>query len=617
MPEPSIEIRTRLRTEEAEAEARSLGEQIASSILPTIDVVELATRAWDLFAGAVSSVAGFVREGIDAAAESEVVQRQLTQALRDQGDATGELYLRTAAFNEVTQRKLGIDDDDLAQMQVRLLSLGVLSSELEDATRATLGLAEATGREGTRAATQVAKAFAEQGEEMDHLIGLYSIAEARTETYAGATQRLDTQVGALQEDLGGVVTSSRDVRTGIDDMTRLVVLLRQRVDDASEALGGMADSGGRAVSTMASLGAAYVEIETRALGALDWMLDQSAALRAIRDVGSSVVGVLRDIGAASLESADVTEQGRTLARLALQGGGGEAAPRTIGSARIDVRDRLGLDVVAERRRAAAERAREAEAARRAEERAEAERERAAERSLATAQRAVGLQRERERELVEFAGEQAERNSARLLDAQVRADELAEEQRRERLDAERQFWDSLGSVVAGGVAGYIASIASMAAAGESIDAGAMLGGLLVQIGQAAVALGTTAVLAGTVGQLVPFLLPATGGAAGVGAGLALIAGGAGVIALGSAMGGGGASSGATGRGAPGAAPGGGSVTGAAPAGFVSSSSRAPQTTVINVSLGTAAIVGTEREVGRRLSDMIRSSRSLDPTWSGGR
>lgn len=111
------------------------------------------------------------------------------------------------------------------------------------------------------------------------------------------------------------------------------------------------------------------------------------------------------------------------------------------------------------------------------------------------------------------------------------------------------WQSYGgavqSTIGSNLSGALAEIASgNSSVGDALKK--MAGETIVTLGQYLVQLGTSAVIAGTLGTVVPFLAGPTGGAVSVGAGLAAIAGGAAMIGIGSAIGGRGGSAPAAGR-----------------------------------------------------------------------
>lgn len=226
---------------------------------------------------------------------------------------------------------------------------------------------------------------------------------------------------------------------------------------------------------------------------------------------------------------------------------------------------------------------------------EAEKQRQ-ERLLELQQEYQDAQRERARQEETLA---RERNRAQVDAANENV--IAQEQM--LTDIQNMVRDSTNALIAEGIG---VAIAESIAGGDALGAlRSLAGGIITTLGQMLLQMGTAAVIAGTLGTIVPFLAPATGGTAGVGAGLAAMAGGAALIAVGSAISGGGGGGGASSAPTVGVtqAVAGPSGVPAFATSFSSGGGEGGGRTY-NIYLGHAAVVGSSpAEAGRQIQSYL--------------
>lgn len=171
--------------------------------------LELAGKAIGLVTGAMSIAIGHATKWAQASAAAQQAQTRLASV-------TGTHFAALQKLNTELQRKLGIDDDDLANVQSKLRALGVQTSQLERATKATIGYSEATGKDLLAATKQVATAFKKGGDEVARLAGLFHVAEDAANTFTGETRRLRTLWGELDETLGDSITKSSGLKEAME-----------------------------------------------------------------------------------------------------------------------------------------------------------------------------------------------------------------------------------------------------------------------------------------------------------------------------------------------------------------------------------------------------------------
>ncbi|MEM6367776.1 MAG: hypothetical protein AAF851_05670 [Myxococcota bacterium] len=202
--------------------------------------LELVGKAYRLVAGSVGAFAGAIDNLIDLASEQERAERRAIAAIRLRGQFTEENFQSLQRFNGAIQQSIGVGDEQLLQLQGTLAALGVMPGELENATRATIGLAEATGSDFNSAARLAARALGGQvsaltrygisakdaGDAQRQLNGLFAIAEANGQTLATRLAVLEANTGDFQEVLGQAVTRSGSLSASIDSLSGFVIELQ-------------------------------------------------------------------------------------------------------------------------------------------------------------------------------------------------------------------------------------------------------------------------------------------------------------------------------------------------------------------------------------------------------
>lgn len=652
MTEPAVEVQAKLNVDEAKAASQSLGQQILSSITPTIDVANVAAKAVGFLKDSLVSAFESVKESIDAALEAEAAQAKFASALRLSGDVTGATLGRLQAYNTELSRKIGIDDDDLAGIQTKLIALGVEKDQLESATKATLGYAEATGKDALAATKQVAKAFEEGGEKAERMEAMFSIAEARAETLSGTFQRIGVQSSELSEDFGALIISNGDVGKTAKNAADTIEFLREKLKEAKGPISDVAGETAKTAdlfSSLVTIGAAVIpefvgQIAAHFPGATAIVRNLGDGYAFLRDMANEAAEKIRAPVLAAAKEAEFAAKILTLAGDAPQSGprypGDEESEKEIAATnkRRAKEATEGLRNPAKGTRVGGESDEQKAAAKKAEQEY---------RDIAAEGAAAQKELDDQEKKIKQAKIEAETEFNNLLkadfDDKLRIQQHYEDRRKaatervantraKELEVEEKSWDKMrrafsqnihdvnDALFAGlgtiqdGLGGFFTGLAAAIGAGEEIDVGHMFGKMLTQMGASAIALGTAAVAGGAVGSVVPFLAPVTGGPAGIGAGAGLIAAGALAVGLGSAMGGGGESAPAPSSGA--GSPGGGARVGRSsappdvPRGFSrDDGSEGGRTTIINVGLGRGFVHGTPRQIGTELASMIEAARGL--------
>jgi len=172
-----------------------------------------------------AAIAGFLK----LAADQEQAVRELESALRANGESVALWSQRLQDAASELQRITVFGDEFILQQQKMLLNLGVTADQLDEATRASIGLAVAMGSDLKSAVRNYSLALSgnflmlnryipavrEANNVIDKLAALnefaakgFEQAQAETETFRGATLQLKNAIGDLGELLGDVFIPS-------------------------------------------------------------------------------------------------------------------------------------------------------------------------------------------------------------------------------------------------------------------------------------------------------------------------------------------------------------------------------------------------------------------------
>lgn len=578
---PRITAALGLDTEEADRALREWGAKSKFSLTDANQGLELLSKGWSVVSGFVGTAVEKLTAWTMASAEAEKTQRLL-------GAAVGDHYDKLAAFNQATAQKLGMDDDDLAKMQTKLVGLGVQAQKLEEATKATLGLA-ASGKDAGRATMEVAKAFIEGGAEAKRLTELYALAEVEAGTFEGRARALQTAWSELDEAFGSSVTNSDAVKEGIGGITKALQQLAKEASDESfvHPLDELADRVARGWNKATAWVARGIAEQAGMVGGF------------INKIGTALKAVSKgDYSALGFENAGDQMPGMSLARVLTAYADG-ADPQGIFTEPLPPDAPLKGKPPTKTPRSVGTS------------------------PMVTPEQVMGGQN-RYTEYDLESEKKAMDAAAKALDYQAGiaklVDERREEQRRKREEydaleeeATQQHYARLATIGWSGVTGFVSGTIQAWTSGRASMGEAALsafGGMLAQLGQGLFAMGAGAVAAGILGTVAPIFAPATGGQLGVAAGLGLMAAGGTLMAFGGLASAAASSSKST----PSSAPTGGgrAVTGSV-SGYVpsaSSRSNGPTQIVIPVSVGRGSVV-TAGDLGREIYDALREHDSRLP------
>ena len=517
---PAVEIPVKIEKNQAEKDVKQLSKNMFKSFADIKAGFDLAAKGLSVLGSALGSVNKLAKESIKLAMTQQENERKLMQAANMRGKFTRQQFKDLQKLNSETQQATGIGDEYQLQMQAQMAMMGVSNDQLVKATRATIGLSEATGSDLNSSMRIVARTLQgntsslkrygiqakDSKEAMEMLLQNFEIAKDKSKTLAGQLKILGANFGDLQETWGMGVAKSDRVVTAFEAINNAVLRLNNFF--ASQQGAKLIDVwfkrlllfGGKTLEVFISISRqidhmsgkthnisaqrehvmnfAKTQItDEQAQGAgfknaNDWARQQ--AFRLVPETFAEVMQSLADELIATAQK-PFKPGGRPIATGA---GGGKPKTGATGKGISLKGDVFGFD-------------------------ADDQRE---------------FERNREKRIEQLDQWFAMREAKKARDKEFNDAELAQTQ---------QFYDQLGSIALNGLGNMIAGLVHAGLSGEkslSEVMGSMFGAMLSQVGSMLVSMGTATVMAAVASKPVPMLWSLTGGPAGVGAGLGLIAAG---------------------------------------------------------------------------------------------
>jgi hypothetical protein len=535
------------------------------------------------------------------------------------------------AYNQALMQSTGIGDDALIALQGTLVSYGVLAEDLAEATKATIGLSEATGKDLISAGREVARLYAgdvsrsikqmhlgaaDASGILRELASMSELASARTESFGGQVALLGENLGELQEAIGSAVTQFPGIVGALRSVNEALLGTVRATEEIGAGIKSVIEDVAAFLPTVPEWAQTLI-----GRGIVAGIPGVGQAKQAF-DVLSAGFGALAEKGRAAREEAEATADALNVGDIGskawdpMAGAKLEGAPKARGGGRG-----AGLEGgMSDRARALLEEGEQIRAA----QQAEVDRAVAHEEAMIALELGFAEQQNAIRGEVAAAELDAQRAANEIrFQEEVRAHDervaLAERQAQEREQIELAGWQMIGRTAVAGVAGVLAtSIAAAAEGGEDLDnvIGKAFGSMLTTLGTTMLSIGATALAANAASAFFPFLIPVLGApGVGVPAALGLIAAGGAAIAAGAALGA--AASG--GSSAP-SGGGGGGVTRFSPTGFgdpfggnFGANAGGPRSTTVIINAGVVG--GDPRRVGAEIARLLEDAGSLDP--AGGR
>lgn len=214
---------------------------------------------WTKAFGAIKQAVTVLGEWSVEAAKNAQEQQRLAFAIEQTGRAYAGFQTQLMDANAEKEKALGIDADNLVQVQRYLLTLGVLPEKLEFATRATIGLSDATGKDLQSAAVSVGKfldgnltVLTKLGfqvnsydEGIAKLLETYSAKEATQNTEIVQLDKMKVQYGNLTEGIGQAASAIVGIGNKSSWLTGIMSYLNTEVEELNAVLSASSSWTGR------------------------------------------------------------------------------------------------------------------------------------------------------------------------------------------------------------------------------------------------------------------------------------------------------------------------------------------------------------------------------------
>tara|TARA_Y100001938_G_scaffold151201_1_gene247353 strand:- start:9630 stop:11507 length:1878 start_codon:yes stop_codon:yes gene_type:complete len=541
---PAVEIPVRLNKDQAQKDAKGLTNDMVKNFAKIGAGIAGAAVAFRAFGAAMSSSVKLAKESIDLANKQIENERKLMSAANLRGKFTKKNFEELQRLNSETQQATGIGDEYQLQLQAQLALMGVSNEELVKATRATIGLSEATGADLNASMRIVARTLAgntqslkrygiqaeDSNQAMEMLLQNFEIAKDRSKTLAGQVKILDANFGDFKEVLGRNFAESQTLIDGFESLNKVVLEFTNffqssqgaraidrffklligfaaktidaftGINDAADVLRFKTPASVKRQEVYESAREQFLQAAPRAhvfdpvtgqpsVGGIDYdLINQMAREFALERVPLTITEIAKnfadELRAVAMAPYKKAAPARTSGTTAPPGGQALAG-------RITLADPFGFE--------------------------------ADEAAL-----------ERKKELDRLQLDQTIATNELRFQAELQAFDERQKLKQREIAATENFYQNLASIGIGGMANFISGIVQAGLSGE-VSLGDMMkrlfGGMLSQVGQMLISLGTAAFAAASASTAIPFLWPITGGPPGAAAALGMIAAGAALTGVG--------------------------------------------------------------------------------------
>jgi len=273
---------------------------------------------------ALTAMAVVMSKAIAAASEQEKADVKLALALKSIGQNTDETREDLAGFIDRLEDLTKVNDETISSVISLLAQFGQLSGQaLQDATRATLDYAAATGQEATAAATALVNVIVkgqgrlagintkfEEGSTaaerlakvMDQLRKVEGDAEAQGKTFEGAVAQLGIEWERLLEILGSAVVENAAVREAIASLAAVIKVLAGFISENKDAIGGL-------VTVIAEVAKAAIDAVPKLVKFVNLVAFLSPGVGALKTIFASTGALLKDVDTQFQAAADSVKTG--------------------------------------------------------------------------------------------------------------------------------------------------------------------------------------------------------------------------------------------------------------------------------------------------------------------
>lgn len=239
--------------------------------------------AVEVVAGALESVNAVIAEGVNGAAEAELVNKRLAMSMAAVGQYTQESYLAINDWSDALEASTGVTAEETKSLVSLGIQMGMTAEQARIAAQASLDLAAATGISTDGAFRQLSITLSGTAGKMEKMIPeLGSLTEAQlrngdaitliaakydgfskgsANTYIGAQKRIDNSIGDVKEAFGRLISQNPAYIASMNAKADAIKVVADRLDSmATWAL----QNGDAIKAMMASVAAATAIVVTYA-----------------------------------------------------------------------------------------------------------------------------------------------------------------------------------------------------------------------------------------------------------------------------------------------------------------------------------------------------------------
>lgn len=269
----------------------------------------VATGLAAVGAAAAVAVASVVKLGqgmfalADSAAKVEEIEIRTLAAIRGRQAISDEEFESLKRLNTERERTLGIDADAQLQLQGTLAALGVHKNQLDAATKATIGLSNATGQGLNEASRVVAKVLAGNtaalqeygikvgsvGAAQEEFARLFDVVIAKSGTYGTKVQALTHSWEGLGEAFGKLIISNPDVLRTLDSIIGGITKMTSAVEEGGQKAKGYQQIVSTAFNLLGVGAQASAKLISNAIKAFNLLVDSPGLRKMAKDLDQSVI----------------------------------------------------------------------------------------------------------------------------------------------------------------------------------------------------------------------------------------------------------------------------------------------------------------------------------------
>lgn len=301
------------------------GISLSGMLTAAAGAIAAVTVAAAAMVSAVSRGVSVMFELAEAASKVEQLEIRTAAAIRSRTTLTDDEFAALQKLNAERERQLGIDADAQLQAQGTLAAMGVRKEALDLATKATIGLSNATGQGLNEAARVVAKvlggniaALQEYGmkvssvsEAQDKFAGLFEIVAAKSGTYQTKVESLRHSWDGLGEAFGKLVISSPEVKRVLDAIQQGILSLTKSTEQGSKSAKGYGQIIATVFRLIGTSAQASASLISNSIKTLNFFWRSPNLMRLAKDLDRSIVemenvlagGTGREVETANLNAA--------------------------------------------------------------------------------------------------------------------------------------------------------------------------------------------------------------------------------------------------------------------------------------------------------------------------